>query len=157
MSGIKTWHHCPKAKSLWKDWGDDGGFVERLGDYDDRSPLILPEAKECIKRLASGYTDSNPAISAGNFFIQQILLIDFLAEVCLPFYEPGEKSSHISQELPEIIYALKKEASDNRGMIMNACNCRGDFLEAVRVGRDLLAAQAKFWSALHRQLLAAES
>lgn len=129
-----------------------------LLEYDDSSLLILDEARDSIRRLKWGLENSNRAIVAGTFFVQQVLLIDFLNEVCQPFYAPDSNDlGWAAADLPMTILYLKKEAAQNRQLINRFCANRTDFLEAAQAGRALLLAQTAFWNALHRRLLAVET
>lgn len=161
LSGM--WSKVPACTKWVPNW-DYSGEEAKLLPFDDSSPLILDEARESIRSLVSGLENKGRAFHCGTLFIQQIMLIDFLNEVCLPFYtpleiseRPGRRRSRERLALPLLIFYLKKEAAENRRIINQFCASRSDFLEAVQAGRSLLMAQSAFWNALHRRLLAVET
>jgi hypothetical protein len=146
-------------------YADDGDAMDRVRllnthnslEQFEKSPLIVAEAQDSIQTLFRGLEDANVSIALGTFFTQQIILIDFLNEICLPFYTPEEFEGASATHLARNIFLLKKEAASNRDLIYRFCNKRREFLDAAQAGRLLLKAQVGFLTALHRRLIALES
>ncbi len=129
------------------------GYGEVYKDHQE----LLPEARESIRILSQGLENSNRAIAAGVFFAQQITWIDFLDEVCWPFYSPQGPIETFGKDLARNILFLKQEAAANANLIKRFCKSENEFREAIKAGGTLLNAQSKFWRSLHRRLLALES
>ena len=100
------------------------------------------------------------ASAAGIFFVQQLMWIDFLNEICLPFHVPDRKFLDEENDcykevksLSTIIYYLKLDAFRHRDLVFDNCVSRRDFLDAAEAGTRLTQAHAKYWSALHTRFL----
>lgn len=120
------------------------------------SELLLPEMIESVRTLNWGVEDEQQATALGTFFVQQFILIDFLGEICWPFYSLKHLDLIAASEMPRIIHFLKAEAASNRDLIRRFCNTQREFVEAAQAGQSLLKAQTAFLKALHRQLVALE-
>ena len=125
--------------------------------YENSKWLLENELGSCVELIKEVLVHKNRSIAIGAFFAQQVLWIDFLAEVCLPFYLPSCVGDwRPLKSLNDNIFYLRQEASDNRDLVRKFCRTGRDFMNAMDAGRRLLQAQAAFYSAMHRKLMALE-
>jgi hypothetical protein len=121
------------------------------------SPLLLPELELLNAELAKGIGNSSIAESAGCLFAHQILTIDFLEKVCMPFNAPSTIQAAGVANLWETILILKEEAFNNRDMLLGLCNTGEEFLQAAQAARRTIKNQVAAYQGLYKKLVSLDA
>jgi hypothetical protein len=156
------------SKSLWEAYNPD---LDIGGMYGGTN--IVPEFSQWNEAFHwgawSGRNDNYP-IALGTFMVHRVALADFIEKVFKPsvlteFIEkvfvlsqfPDMDVQRVAEGLNAAALGMREEISSNKDMAQNNCNQPQDFNSALQAGKLVLKAQAEFWKALHRQLMALET
>ena len=115
--------------------------------------LVVPEYGKWEETFTWGAENSNRSIAFGALMAHQVTFVDFIEKLCLPIliqFNPFQGRGSMG----DYASALNKETTLNKDLARAYCDQPKDFNYAWQTARDVLKAQADFWKALHRLLIA---